>query len=104
MIGYDESEQLDVQPARYFVRVIKRGKRACRCCQASAVTMPPLAPRIVEKRLASDRVVVEHGGPPVTKICRIPVMTKQSGHRESVKMQSKVGSFAPASEPVCGAS
>ena len=30
VIGYDESEQLDVEPARYFVRVIKREKRACR--------------------------------------------------------------------------
>ena len=59
VIGYDESEQLDVQPTRYFVRVIKREKRACRCCQAGTVTMPPLSPRIVEKGLASDRVVVE---------------------------------------------
>lgn len=59
VIGYDESEQLEVEPARYFVRVVKREKRACRCCQAGTVTMPPLAPRIVEKGLASDRVVVE---------------------------------------------
>jgi transposase len=59
VIGYDESEQLDVEPARYFVRVIKREKRACRCCETGTVTMPPLAPRIVEKGLASDRVVVE---------------------------------------------
>jgi transposase len=59
VIGYDESEQLDLQPARYFVRVVKREKRACRCCQTGTVTMPPLAPRIVEKGLASDRVVVE---------------------------------------------
>jgi transposase len=59
VIGYDESEQVDVQPARYFVRVTKREKRACRYCQGGTVTMPPLAPRIVEKGLASDRVVVE---------------------------------------------
>lgn len=59
LIGYDESEQLDVVPARHFVRVIKREKRACRCCEKGAVTMAPLAPRIVEKGLASDRVVVE---------------------------------------------
>src|SRR5881227_4022764 len=59
LIGYDESEQLDVQPARYFVRVIKREKRACRCCQGGTVMMPAVAPRIVEKGLASDRVVVE---------------------------------------------
>ncbi len=30
VIGYDESEQLDVEPARYLVRVTKREKRACR--------------------------------------------------------------------------
>lgn len=59
VIGYDESEQLDVEPARHFVRVIKREKRACRCCEKGAVTMAPLEPRIVEKGLASDRVVVE---------------------------------------------
>jgi transposase len=59
VIGYDESEQLDMEPARHFVRVIKREKRACRGCQGGTVTMPPLAPRIVEKGLASDRVVVE---------------------------------------------
>ena len=60
MIGYDESEQLDVEPARYFVRVTKREKRACRRC--ATVTAAPLAERIVEKGLASDAVVIEHGG------------------------------------------
>jgi transposase len=33
VIGYDESEQLDVEPARYLVRVTKREKRACRNCE-----------------------------------------------------------------------
>jgi transposase len=59
VIGHDESEVLDVEPARYFVRVVRREKRACRCCQRGSVTMPPAALRIVEKGLASDRVVVE---------------------------------------------
>lgn len=59
VIGYDESEQLDVEPARYFVRVIKREKRACNSCRQSGVTMPEPTPRIVEKGLASDRVVIE---------------------------------------------
>jgi transposase len=58
VIGYDESEVLDVEPARYFVRVTKREKRACRCCQHATVSMPELAPRIVPKGLASDRVVI----------------------------------------------
>jgi transposase len=30
VIGYEESYQLDVEPARYFVLVTKREKRACR--------------------------------------------------------------------------
>jgi transposase len=59
VIGHDESEVLDFEPARYFVRVVKREKRACRCCQHGSVMMPPAAPRIVEKGLASDRVVIE---------------------------------------------
>lgn len=59
IIGYDESEQLDVEPARYFVRVTKREKRACPCCRQGAVEMPPVEPRIVDKGLASDRVVVQ---------------------------------------------
>jgi transposase len=59
VIGYDESEVLDVEPARYFVRVVKREKRACRGCEGATVFMPEAAPRIIEKGLASDRVVVE---------------------------------------------
>jgi transposase len=59
VIGYDVSEQLDVEPARYLVRVIRREKRACRGCEEGSVVMAPLEPRIVEKGLASDRVVVE---------------------------------------------
>jgi transposase len=58
IIGYDESEQLDVEPAHYFVQVIKREKRACRGCEQATVTMAPLEPRIVEKGLASDAVVI----------------------------------------------
>ena len=30
VIGYEQSEQLDVEPARFFVVVTKREKRACR--------------------------------------------------------------------------
>jgi transposase len=57
VIGYDLSEVLDREPAQWFVRITKREKRSCGKC--SGVQMPPLAPRIVEKGLASDRVIVE---------------------------------------------
>ena len=33
VIGYEESYQLDVEPAKYFVLVTKREKRACRSCE-----------------------------------------------------------------------
>ena len=59
LIGYDESEVLDAEPVRFFVRVIKREKRSCRRCKSGAVSMPDLEPRIVEKGIASDRLVVE---------------------------------------------
>ena len=32
VIGYEVSEVLDVEPARYFVQVTKREKRACKTC------------------------------------------------------------------------
>lgn len=36
-IGYQEKEVLDMEPARYFVRVIKREKLACRKCPEGGV-------------------------------------------------------------------
>ena len=59
VMGYDESEVLDMEPARYFVRVTKREKRVCRCCEQSTPVMPELPERIVPKGLASDPVVVD---------------------------------------------
>jgi len=59
VIGYDESELLDAEPRKYFVRVIKREKKACPCCKQGPVAMRELTPRIVEKGMASDRVVID---------------------------------------------
>src|ERR1039458_7443412 len=59
VIGYETSEQLDVEPAKYFVVVTKREKRACKCCQEGGVTAAAVPARIVEKGLASDRVVID---------------------------------------------
>ncbi len=58
VIGYEQSEQLDVEPARYFVVVIRREKRACRSC-AKGVSAALLPARIIEKGLVSDRVVID---------------------------------------------
>jgi len=58
VIGYEESEQLDVKPAEYFVRVLKREKRACSACGKGGVKTAPVAPAIIDKCLVSDRIVV----------------------------------------------
>src|SRR5579883_3464045 len=39
VIGYDESALLDVEPAGYVGRMIKRETRACRSCEQGSVTM-----------------------------------------------------------------
>ena len=59
VIGYEESEHLDVEPPKYFVVVTKREKRACKSCEEQGVMAAPLPPRIIEKSLVSDRVVID---------------------------------------------
>jgi transposase len=59
VIGYEESQQLAVKPAEYFVLVTKREKRACRHCGDAGVVAAPLPPRIIEKCLASDELVID---------------------------------------------
>jgi transposase len=58
VIGYDESEMLDVEPAKYFVARTRREKRACKSCANAGVATAPVPPRIVEKGLVSDRIVI----------------------------------------------
>jgi transposase len=83
VIGYDESEQLDVEPAHYFVRVTKREKRACRRCENATVMAAPLAGRIVEKGLASDAVVINTV---VAKYCdHLPL------YRQAVMLEREAG-------------
>ena len=59
VIGYEQSEQLDVEPAKYFVQVTKREKRACQSCGEGGVVAAPVPARIVDKGLVSDRVVID---------------------------------------------
>src|ERR1035437_929471 len=61
-IGYETSEQLDVEPAKYFVVVTKREKRACKCCQEGGVTAAAVPARVGEKGMAGDRGGIGTGG------------------------------------------
>ena len=83
VIGYESSEQLDVEPAKYFVLVTKREKRACRHCEQGGVTAAPVPERIIDKGLVSDRVVID------------TVIAKYSDHlplyRQSVMLERETG-------------
>jgi transposase len=83
VIGYEESSQLDVEPAKYFVLVTKREKRACRSCEELGVVSAPLPPRIIEKCLASDRIVIDTV---VSKYCNHTPL-----HRQSVILERDLG-------------
>ena len=82
-IGYEESSQLDVEPAKYFVLVTKREKRACRRCEELGVVAAPLPPRIIEKCLASDRIVIDTV---VSKYCNHTPL-----HRQSMILERDIG-------------
>jgi len=59
VIGYEESEQLEVERAKYFVLVTKREKRTCTGCRGAKIVAAPLPARIIEKSLVSDGVVID---------------------------------------------
>jgi transposase len=75
VIGYEESSQLDVEPAKYFVLVNRREKRACKSCEEQGVVSAPLPPRIIEKCLASDQIVIDTV---VSKYCDHQPLYRQS--------------------------
>ena len=79
VIGYEESCQLDVEPANYFVVVSKREKRACKSCEEQGVVSAALPPRIIEKCLASDQIVIDTV---VSKYCDHQPLYRQSAMLE----------------------
>ena len=75
VIGYEESEQLEVEPAKYFVLVTKREKRTCTGCKGTKIVTAPLPARIIEKGLVSDGVVI---GTIIHKYCDHLPLYRQS--------------------------
>jgi len=59
LIGYETSEQLEVEPAKHFVLVTKREKRACRQCEEQGDETAALPARIIPKSLVSDRLIID---------------------------------------------
>ncbi len=59
VIGYEESEVLGMKPAEYFVRVIKREKRACTSSIEHGVVTAPTPERIAPKSIFADETIIE---------------------------------------------
>ena len=59
IIGYERSEELDVIPAHYFVKVTLREKRACPLHPEEGVACPVLPPKIIPKSKLSDEMIVD---------------------------------------------
>jgi transposase len=75
MIGYEVSEVLAVEPARYFVLVTKREKRACKTRPEERVVAATLPDRIIDKSLVSDEVIIDTV---VNKYCNHSPLYRQS--------------------------
>ncbi len=83
VIGYEQSEQLDCQPAEYFVSVVKREKRACQACEEGGVVTAPLPARIIDRSLVSDQVII---GTIISKYCdHLPL------YRQSAMLERETG-------------
>ena len=59
VIGYEVREELDCQPAEFFVRVIKREKRGSHCLEEQGVAVAPAPAQIVPKGKLSDAFIIE---------------------------------------------
>lgn len=59
IIGHESSEQLDVEPAKYFVRVTKREKRVCSQCPDQGVRSAPPPARILAKSKLADALLID---------------------------------------------
>jgi Transposase C of IS166 homeodomain/zinc-finger binding domain of transposase IS66 len=77
-IGYEQSEPLDVEPAKYVVVVTKREKRACQSCEEQGVTCAPLPVRIISERFGQRSGGHRRGGEQI----RRPPCATSSGRRD----------------------
>ena len=59
MIGYETREELACEPARFWVRVIKREKRGSHCQEEPGVATAPAPAQIVPKGKLSNEFIIE---------------------------------------------
>lgn len=87
VIGYEETEVLDVKPVEYVVRVIKREKRACKSynCEEQGVQTAAAPERIVPKSIFSDAVIIDFA---VNKYCdSLPLYRQQARLKRDASLE-----------------
>jgi hypothetical protein len=106
----ETAEQLDREPAKYFVRVSKREKRAYSSCAQGGIQTAALSARIIKKSIVSDQVIID------TVVANRSVKyCDLSGHRCEMNFWRVITSkptklrrwyrwvvWAETTEPICG--
>lgn len=59
VIGYETREELACEPAKFFVRVVKREKRGSHCLEEQGVATAPVPAQIVPKSKLSNELIIE---------------------------------------------
>ena len=59
IIGYDTREELACEPAKFFVKVIKREKRGSHCLPEQGVVTAPVPAQIVPKSKLANEFIIE---------------------------------------------
>lgn len=59
IIGYEETEKLEYQPASIFLRVIRRPKLVCRQHEEAGVVTPELPPQVLDKGLPAASMLAQ---------------------------------------------
>ena len=104
VIGYETSEQLDVEPAKYFVLVTKREKRACQHCEQGGVAAAPAPARIIEKGLVTSYrpAATRPLDSPMLAIQRVRHSSREARALPAEKYQKPDQTAASSTRPIVG--
>ncbi|MBK8980680.1 MAG: IS66 family transposase zinc-finger binding domain-containing protein [Planctomycetes bacterium] len=86
VIGYEETERLEYEPASVFVRVIRRPKLACPLHEEAGIVTPELPAQVIEKGLAGASMLAQVV---TAKAARPPAAASSDRHLRSPRRRSR---------------
>ena len=104
VIGYDTREELACEPAKFYVKVIKREKRGSHCLPEQGVATAPVPAQIVPKSKLANEFIIELV---VQKYQQHqPIYRQQAdladNHRIELSRKTLTDAVLAAGEPVAG--